>query len=49
MYERITGKDPRSLPAIVEVNGEIIEVDEPTVRLLQSAAHEANTWYQYPW
>jgi hypothetical protein len=49
MYERITGKDPRLLPAIVEVNGQLIDVDLDTIRLLQSAAHEANTWYQYPW
>ena len=49
MYERITGKDPRLLPAIVEVNGQAIDIDVETIKLLQAAAHEANTWYQFPW
>jgi hypothetical protein len=49
IYERITGKDPRALPAIAEVGGQRLEIDEATIRLLQAAAHEANTWYQYPW
>ena len=49
MYERLTGRDPRTLRTVVDVNDTIIDVDESTVRLLQAAAHEANTWYQYPW
>lgn len=49
MYERLTGQDARNLPLVVQVENNVVDVDEATVRLLHAAAHEANTWYQYPW
>jgi hypothetical protein len=46
MYERVTGKDARDLPAIaVYSDGSKINVPEATVRLLQASAHTANTTY----
>lgn len=42
MYERITGKDARSLPATVTVAGRRLDVPAETARLLQRAAHETN-------
>jgi hypothetical protein len=49
MLERISGKDTRTLPAHALVAGTDLDVEEATFRLVQNAAHEANTWYQYPW
>ena len=44
IYERITGHDARTLPDIaLREGGGAINVSETTVRLLQDAAHEANT------
>jgi hypothetical protein len=46
MYERITGKDARSLPDVaLREGGGTINVPAATVQLLQEAAHEANTTY----
>ncbi len=42
MYERITGHDARLLPVSAVVNGQMLALDEATVRLLQESAHEAN-------
>lgn len=42
MYERITGKDARALPAVVLVAGQRVNVPAETARLLQRAAHESN-------
>ncbi|GLC25729.1 hypothetical protein rosag_22420 [Roseisolibacter agri] len=42
MYERITGRDARALPAVVAVAGQRLSVPAETARLLQRAAHEAN-------
>jgi hypothetical protein len=42
IYERVTGKDPRTLPALAFSNGQPLTLPEVTIRLLQSAAHEAN-------
>ncbi len=41
VYERITGHDPRSLPAEAIVAGRKLSVPPSRVRLLQRAAHEA--------
>lgn len=47
MYERFTGKDARLLPATMVVGGRNYpDTPEATVRLLQAAAHDADT--QYP-
>ena len=46
MFERITGKDARALPAVAVVGGTALTLDVATVRLLQDAAHDANT--QFP-
>lgn len=43
VYERITGRDPRDLPPRAFANGVEITVPEATIRLLQAAAHDANT------
>jgi hypothetical protein len=43
IYERITGRDPRTLPPRAFSNGREFALPEATVRILQSAAHEANT------
>lgn len=43
MYERITGKDARALPGVAVVDGQTLDVPEPTVRVLQGAAHRANS------
>ncbi len=46
IFERITGRDARQLPAAaVMAGGAPINIPEATVRLLQEAAHEANTLY----
>jgi hypothetical protein len=42
IYERITGRDPRTLPAVAFAAGHRLELPEATIRLLQRAAHEAN-------
>jgi hypothetical protein len=49
IYERITGKDARDLPDVAIAGGATLGLDGATVALLQDAAHDANTWYQYPW
>ena len=41
IYERITGRDARTLPAEAYANGVRLSLSEPTVRALQRAAHEA--------
>jgi hypothetical protein len=43
IYERITGRDPRTLPPRAFSNGREFALPEPTVRALQSAAHDANS------
>jgi len=45
IYERITGRDARSLPPIAFSNGLPLALPEATVRVLQAAAHDANTMY----
>lgn len=46
IFERITGRDARALPAVaVDAYGTALDVPAATVRLLQDAAHEANTTY----
>lgn len=42
IYEQITGKDARQLPATAIVGGAHLNASEERVRLLQNAAHEAN-------
>jgi hypothetical protein len=42
IYERITGRDPRTLPAEAFVGGQPLALPVATIRLLQEAAHEAN-------
>lgn len=42
IYERITGRDVRTIPPKAFANGQAIALPEATVRLLQSAAHDAN-------
>lgn len=43
IYERVTGRDARSLPARAFSNGEEFSLPVETIRLLQRAAHDANT------
>jgi len=45
IYEELTGHDARSLPPRAVVNGAALAVPEQTVRLLQEAAHQADTDY----
>jgi len=42
MYEQLTNKDARALPAIAYADGGPLTLSAPTIRLLQEAAHEAN-------
>ncbi|MEP6491267.1 MAG: hypothetical protein ABJF01_01225 [bacterium] len=42
IYERITGRDARTIPPRAFANGQPLALPEVTVRLLQSAAHDAN-------
>ena len=42
IYERITGRDPRTLPAQAFSAGRALALPEATIRALQSAAHDAN-------
>jgi hypothetical protein len=42
IYERITGRDPRALPAQAFIAGRPLALPEEAIRALQSAAHEAN-------
>jgi hypothetical protein len=46
IYERLTGRDVRTLPPVAFSEGRPLTLPEATVRLLQRAAHEANT--QWP-
>lgn len=43
IYERVTGGDARSLPAQAFAGGRALALPEATIRLLQGAAHDANT------
>lgn len=43
IYERITGRDARSLPPVAFAGSTPLALPEATVRLLQRAAHDANT------
>jgi hypothetical protein len=43
IYERITGHDPRTLPAASFAGSASLSLPEATIRLLQRAAHDANT------
>jgi hypothetical protein len=43
MYERITGKDARTLPGRAVVEGRTLDTPEATIRVLQNAAHRVNT------
>jgi hypothetical protein len=45
IYERVTGHDPRSLGPLAFSNGRPLALPEPTIRILQSAAHEANATF----
>jgi hypothetical protein len=45
IYERITGRDPRTLPTRAFVAGRPLALPEATIRVLQNAAHEANQRY----
>jgi hypothetical protein len=45
IYERVTGKDARSLPAKAFAGGAPLALPEATIRALQSAAHEASAKY----
>jgi hypothetical protein len=42
MYERLTGKDARALPAVAYADSGPLALSAPTIRLLQEAAHAAN-------
>ena len=42
IYERLSGRDVRSLPAVAFSNGARLSLPADTVRLLQAAAHDAN-------
>jgi len=42
MYEHLTGKDVRNLPATAYADGGPLALDAAAVRLLQAAAHAAN-------
>lgn len=45
IYEQVTGRDVRSLPAVALANGRPFTAPAATLRALQRAAHEANaTW-----
>jgi hypothetical protein len=43
IYERITGRDARTIPAQAFSNGQPLSLPAETIRLLQRAAHEANS------
>lgn len=43
IYERVTGKDARTLPAAAFSGKATLNLPENTIRLLQRAAHDANT------
>jgi hypothetical protein len=45
IYERITGKDARNLPAMTIATNTTMKLDEATVRMLESSAHAANQKY----
>lgn len=45
IYERVTGRDARTLSATAFANGREFSLDAATIRLLQAAAHEANTQF----
>jgi hypothetical protein len=45
IHERVTGRDPRTLPALAFVSGRPLALPEATIRALQDAAHDANTRY----
>lgn len=42
IYERLSGKDLRTLPPVAFANGMPLDLPERTVRLLEAAAHDAN-------
>ena len=45
IYERVTGRDARTLPPKAFTNGGPFTLPEATIRALQAAAHAANTKY----
>jgi hypothetical protein len=45
IYERITGRDARTIPPRAFSNGRQFALPEATVRVLQAAAHDANVRY----
>jgi hypothetical protein len=45
IFERVTGRDSRTLPSQAVVAGHPLAVSAQTVRLLQQAAHQADTMY----
>jgi hypothetical protein len=45
IYERVTGKDARQLPAVAFAGGGALSISEPKIRQLQAAAHAANQAY----
>jgi hypothetical protein len=45
IYQGVTGKDARTLPARAFANGTPFSLPEKTIRLLQDAAHQAMTEY----
>jgi len=42
MFEQLTGKDARALPAVAYADGARLNLAEATIRLLQESAHAAN-------
>jgi len=46
MYERLTGRDARALPARPVLGGRPLDLPDEAVRLLQQAAHAANAKYE---
>lgn len=45
IYERLSGRDVRTLPAVAFTGSVQLALPEETVRLLQAAAHDANTLF----
>jgi hypothetical protein len=45
IYERVTGHDARTLPLLAFSNGVRFSLPDSTIRMLQAAAHEANTTF----
>ena len=48
IYERLSGRDARTLPAQAFAGGAAIGLPVATIRLLQQAAHDANEAFKGP-